>query len=73
MSTSRFETYNVGSDDQINVKDIADIVVRALNLKKVRFTLTGGVDDGGGWGGDVKNASGHEQDQGIGLESNFEQ
>jgi UDP-glucose 4-epimerase len=54
-SSSRFETYNVGSDDQINVKDIADIVVKAMGLRGVRFTLTGGVDGGRGWGGDVKN------------------
>lgn len=52
---SNFETYNVGSEDQINIEAIAEIVVEAMNLKGVKFTLTGGVDGGRGWKGDVKN------------------
>lgn len=49
------ETYNVGSDDQINVKAIAEIVAKTMNLKKVKFKLSGGVNGGRGWKGDVKN------------------
>lgn len=52
---SRFETYNVGSEDQINIETIAKIVVEKMKLKGVQFNLTGGVDGGRGWKGDVKN------------------
>ena len=46
--------YNIGSEDWINVKEIADIVVDEMGLKNVRFRFTGGVDGGRGWRGDVK-------------------
>ena len=46
--------YNIGSEDWINVKDIANIVVEEMGLKNVRFRFTGGVDGGRGWKGDVK-------------------
>jgi len=49
------EIYNVGSDDQVDVKTIAQIVVEEMGLKQVRFIFTGGVDGGRGWKGDVKN------------------
>jgi UDP-glucose 4-epimerase len=54
-TTNQFETYNVGSDDQINVKTIAEIVVETMKLRNVKLKLTGGVDGGRGWKGDVKN------------------
>lgn len=53
-SNGDVEVFNVGSEDQINVKRIAEIVVEVLNLKDVRFRFTGGVDGGRGWKGDVK-------------------
>ncbi len=46
--------FNVGSKDQINVKEIAKLVVDEMNLKNVTFHFTGGVDGGRGWRGDVK-------------------
>jgi len=50
----KVETYNVGSEDKINVKEIADIVCEEMNLKNVKYHFTGGVDGGRGWAGDVK-------------------
>jgi len=48
------EIFNVGSEDQITVKEIADIVCRKMGLKNVQYVFMGGVDDGRGWKGDVK-------------------
>jgi len=49
------EIFNVGADDQVSVAEIAKIVVEELGLDGVEFRLTGGVDGGRGWIGDVKN------------------
>jgi len=54
-SKEQVEIYNVGSEDQIDVKTIAQIVIKKIGLKNVRLTSTGGVDGGRGWKGDVKN------------------
>jgi UDP-glucose 4-epimerase len=48
------EVYNVGSFDQVDVKRIAEIVSEEMGLQNVEFKLTGGVDGGRGWRGDVK-------------------
>ena len=48
------DVYNIGSFDQLNVKRIAEIVVGEMGLQDVEFRLTGGVDGGRGWRGDVK-------------------
>jgi UDP-glucose 4-epimerase len=48
------EVYNVGSFDQVDVKRIAEIVTEEMGLQNVEFKLTGGVDGGRGWRGDVK-------------------
>jgi UDP-glucose 4-epimerase len=37
------------------VKDIAHIVIEEMKLKNVKLTITGGIDGGRGWKGDVKN------------------
>jgi len=47
------EIFNLGSEDWINVKRIAEIVVEEMGLEDVRFKFTGGID-GRGWKGDVK-------------------
>lgn len=47
--------FNVGSEDQITVREIAEIVIGKLGLKNVEFKFTGGVNGGRGWKGDVKN------------------
>jgi UDP-glucose 4-epimerase len=52
---NQVEIYNVGSEDQISVTKIAEIVAEEMGLRNVRFTYTGGVDGGRGWKGDVKN------------------
>lgn len=49
------EIYNLGSDDQIPVTEIANIVTEEMKLRHVTYTYTGGVDGGRGWPGDVKN------------------
>jgi len=54
-STEPAEIYNVGSENQIDVKTIAEIVVEEMGLQDVEFKFTGGVDGGRGWIGDVKN------------------
>lgn len=51
---SKNEVYNVGSDDDIDVKRIADIVVQEMGLAGVAYKFTGGIDGGRGWKGDVK-------------------
>jgi UDP-glucose 4-epimerase len=48
------EIYNVGSEDQVNVKEIADVICEEMNLKRVKYVFTGGTDGGRGWKGDVK-------------------
>jgi UDP-glucose 4-epimerase len=47
------DVFNVGSDDSVTVKEIAEITVRELGLPGVAFHWTGGVA-GGGWKGDVR-------------------
>ena len=54
LLNNRVEIYNIGSEDQINVKDIANIVCKEMNLKNVKYLFSGGVDGGRGWKGDVK-------------------
>ncbi|MCW4020971.1 MAG: NAD-dependent epimerase/dehydratase family protein [Candidatus Bathyarchaeota archaeon] len=53
-SNSPVEVFNLGSEDWVDVKTIARIVVEEMCLKDVSFRFTGGVDGGRGWKGDVK-------------------
>ena len=46
------DVFNVGSDDAITVREIADAIVREIGLARVAYRWTGGVG-GGGWTGDV--------------------
>ncbi len=48
------EILNIGSEDRINVLEIAKMVIEEMGLKDVEIMLTGGVDGGRGWKGDVK-------------------
>jgi len=52
---NRVEIYNIGSENQISVSRIAEIVIEEMRLKNVNISYTGGVDGGRGWKGDVKN------------------
>jgi len=49
----RVDFYNLGNDDWITVKEIAEIVSQEMGLQPL-FRFTGGVDGGRGWKGDVK-------------------
>ena len=51
---NQVEIYNVGSEDQTTVKTIAETVIKEMKLN-VKLKLTGGVDGGRGWKGNVKN------------------
>jgi UDP-glucose 4-epimerase len=49
-----FEVFNIGNEDYITVKEVADIVVDILGLKDVKYVYKP-VGHGIGWKGDVKN------------------
>jgi UDP-glucose 4-epimerase len=48
------DIFNIGSDDRTNVLAIAETVKEAMGLSGAEIRLTGGVDGGRGWMGDVK-------------------
>lgn len=48
------EVFNIGSEDWISVKEIADMVVKALGLKNVNYLYQPATNNGRGWIGDVK-------------------
>ncbi|MCE5261355.1 MAG: NAD-dependent epimerase/dehydratase family protein [Euryarchaeota archaeon] len=52
---SRVEIFNLGSNDRLSVKEIADMVTEEMGLRGVRYEWTGGVQGGRGWIGDVKD------------------
>lgn len=49
-----FHVYNIGNEDWITVKEIADIVVEEMNIKNTHYTYIPSTLDGRGWPGDVK-------------------
>jgi UDP-glucose 4-epimerase len=54
-SKEQVNIYNIGSEDQTTVTEIAKIITQEMGMKNVEFKFTGGVDGGRGWVGDVKN------------------
>jgi UDP-glucose 4-epimerase len=52
-SRDRVNVFNIGSADSVDVTEIADVVVKKMNLEGVRYRYTGGIE-GRGWRGDVK-------------------
>jgi UDP-glucose 4-epimerase len=52
-SSGGVNVFNIGSEDSVDVTEIADVVVEKMGLKGVRYSYTGGFD-GRGWRGDVK-------------------
>lgn len=50
-----FTVFNVGSEDQVTVKEIADSATEAMELRGVQYRWTGGVEEGRGWKGDVRD------------------
>jgi UDP-glucose 4-epimerase len=53
-SPHRIEIFNVGSNDKVTVKEIAEIVAEEMRCPGIRYRFTDGVDGGRGWKGDVK-------------------
>lgn len=49
-----YDLYNVGSEDQVDVREIANIVVEEMGLKNVEYVFRSTAKDGRGWPGDVK-------------------
>src|SRR3989344_3811666 len=45
-----YDVFNIGSDDAITIKEIADLLVEMMQLKNVKYKFTGGSV---GWKGDV--------------------
>jgi len=54
QSSRRIDVYNISSPDQVSVKRIAQIVIEECGLTNVKMKISGGVDGGRGWLGDVK-------------------
>lgn len=54
MMPDRYDVYNIGSEDAIDVMELARVAADAWGLKDVKLQPTGGVDGGRGWKGDVK-------------------
>ncbi len=52
-ASEQVNVYNIGSEDSIDVMQIADAVVREMGLSNVSYRYTGG-GDGRGWKGDVR-------------------
>jgi UDP-glucose 4-epimerase len=48
------EVFNLGSDDRVSVMEIVGIVIEEMGVDGCEVLLTGGVDGGRGWEGDVK-------------------
>lgn len=46
--------YNIGNEDWVTVKEIADIVVEEMGLKNTSYVFKPSTADGRGWPGDVK-------------------
>jgi len=49
-----YSVFNAGNDDWITVIDIANVVVKELGLKDVKYVFRPATPDGRGWIGDVK-------------------
>ncbi len=53
-SAKDYDIYNVGNNDWITVREIADIVVEEMGLRNVKYKFVPKTPDGRGWPGDVK-------------------
>jgi UDP-glucose 4-epimerase len=52
-ASEQVNVFNIGSEDSIDVTEIADAVVREMGLANVSYSYTGG-REGRGWKGDVR-------------------
>src|SRR2546428_2145211 len=53
-TTGPVAVYNIGSEDAITVRSIADAICHELGLSDVGYAWTGGAGGGRGWAGDVR-------------------
>ena len=53
-ASAPFTVYNLGSEDAISVRTIADTICDELGLRDVAYSWTGGSGEGRGWAGDVR-------------------
>lgn len=51
---SQYQILNIGTNSQVTVNEIVDIILDELGFLQTRKNFTGGVDGGRGWVGDVK-------------------
>ena len=54
VSVGPVEVFNVGSQDQVDVKTIAGLVAGEIGLKEVQLRFDRTMQDGRGWPGDIK-------------------
>ena len=52
----KVEVFNLGSEDSVEIMDVAKIVCKNMGLNEIKINLTGGVDDGRRWKGDIRIA-----------------
>ena len=52
----KVEVFNLGCEDSVEIMDVAKIVCKNMGLNEIKINLTGGVDDGRGWKGDIRIA-----------------
>ena len=52
----KVEVFNLGSEDSVEIMDVAKIVCKNMGMNEIKINLTGGVDDGRGWKGDIRIA-----------------
>jgi UDP-glucose 4-epimerase len=48
------DVFNIGSEDWVSVREIADMVVESMGLTGVEYVYKPATGDGRGWVGDVK-------------------
>jgi len=52
----KIEIFNIGSEDSIEIMNVAKIVCKNMNLQDIKIYTKGGMSDGRGWKGDIKKA-----------------
>ena len=50
------EIFNVGSEDSVEIINVAKIVCKNMKLPNIEIFTTGGIENGRGWKGDIKIA-----------------
>lgn len=52
----KIEIFNIGSEDSIEIMNVAKVVCKNMNLEDIDIYTKGGMSDGRGWKGDIKKA-----------------